>query len=105
MFVLVEQLAVVLHQQGIHSTSRIAFATPRGAPAVVGFLAASSVGTCCPLDGKLEQSEFSEAFAALALDILLSLDDDPPGGPQNPRLQATHASGLRPLAPGSEPQR
>ena len=79
MFDLVEQLAVVLHQQGIHSTSRIAFATPRGAPAVVGFLAASSVGTCCPLDGKLKQSEFCEAFAALAPDILLSIDDDSPG--------------------------
>ena len=53
---------------------RIAFATPRGAAGVYGFLAAIEIGTCCPLDSKLTEAEFVDALAALKPHALLTTD-------------------------------
>ena len=54
------------------SSPRVCFPMPRGSSALYGFLGAIECGTCCPLDGKLRQNEFDEAYSVLLPDVVLS---------------------------------
>ncbi|RKP43549.1 non-ribosomal peptide synthetase [Pararobbsia silviterrae] len=70
----VDQLADRLRDAGALETTRIAFPMARGAAGLVGFLAASSVGICCPLDIKLRDEEMDSAVRVLNPSIVLYVD-------------------------------
>ena len=76
-FDVVGQIAQALRSQVEILHARIAFATPRGAAGLFGFLSAVEVGTCCPLDAKLTGGEFTDALVALEPDVLLVAEPDP----------------------------
>lgn len=69
---LADDLAQQVRAVTLISDARIAFAVPRGNAAVIGFIAASSVGTVCPLDGKLKQAEYLDALGSLDADVVLT---------------------------------
>jgi acyl-coenzyme A synthetase/AMP-(fatty) acid ligase len=61
---------------------------PRGSSALYGFLGAIECGTCCPLDGKLRQNEFDEAYSVLLPDVVLSSE------PQSIGVKVAAAAGI-----------
>jgi len=70
------------------SIPRVCFPMPRGSSALYGFLGAIECGTCCPLDGKLRQNEFDEAYSVLLPDVVLSSE------PQSIGVKAAAAAGI-----------
>lgn len=76
-FSIVDQIAAVLRQCIDIEHSRIAFATPRGAAGLFGFLASIEVGTCCPIDAKMREAELADALNALAPDVVLLAGAEP----------------------------
>jgi len=68
---LVQQLAAALFKTGATRGARIAFTAPRGPLGVIGFLAASEVGTCCPLNPRLKPDELAASLEGMAIDLLL----------------------------------
>ena len=67
----VARLARHLRRIGVQSSSRIAFAVPRGPLGVIGFLAASSVGVCCPFNPRLKADEWAAACANMGVTFVL----------------------------------
>lgn len=61
-----------LLSRGVASGTRIGFLVPRGPMGVVGFLAASSVGICCPLNPRLKPDELAASIDNLGITTLLS---------------------------------
>ena len=61
---------------------------PRGSSGFYGFLGAIECGTCCPLDGKLRQNEFDEAYSVLLPDVVLSSESQSIG------VKAAAAAGI-----------
>src|SRR6516165_7123737 len=70
------------------SSPRVCFPMPRGSSALYGFLGAIECGTCCPLDGKLRQNEFDEAYSVLLPDVVLSSE------PQSIGVKVAAAAGI-----------
>ena len=70
------------------SSPRVCFPMPRGPSALYGFLGAIECGTCCPLDGKLRQNEFDEAYSVLLPDVVLSSESQSIG------VKAAAAAGI-----------
>lgn len=68
---IVDQIAASLRQAIDIVHPRIAFATPRGAAGLFGFLASIELGTCCPIDAKLRDAELDDALTVLAPDVVL----------------------------------
>jgi acyl-CoA synthetase (AMP-forming)/AMP-acid ligase II len=68
---MVGALAAGLLAQGVAPGSRIGFLAPRGPLGVIGFLAASCVGTCCPLNPRLTANESAAALDNLSIAALL----------------------------------
>ncbi len=76
-FHIVDQIAAGLRQYIDMAQPRIAFATPRGAAGLFGFLASIELGTCCPIDAKLREAELTNTLAALAPDVVLLVGAEP----------------------------
>src|SRR5712672_834092 len=70
------------------SSPRVCFPMPRGSSALYGFLGAIGCGTCYPLDGKLRQNEFDEAYSVLLPDVVLSSESQSIG------VKAAAAAGI-----------
>ena len=70
------------------SSPRVCFPMPRRSSALYGFLGAIECGTCCPLDGKLRQNEFDEAYSVLLPDVVLSSE------PQSIGVKVAAAAGI-----------
>ena len=83
---MVDALASGLLRRGIAPGSRIGFLVPRGPLGVIGFLATSSIGTCCPLNPRLTPNELAAALETLSIAVLLDGVDLP-----NARALATRA--------------
>jgi len=77
MYDIVDHIAAALRRHVEVAHPRIAFATPRGAAGLYGFLASIELGTCCPIDAKLKEVELVDALAALAPDIVLLAGTEP----------------------------
>ena len=64
-------LASGLLARGVTPGARIGFLAPRGALGVIGFLAASSIGACCPLNPRLKPDELAAAIRGLGISVVL----------------------------------
>ena len=56
---------------------RIAFTAPRGPMGVLGFLAASSLGTCCPLNPRLRTEEMAASLRTMEIGLLMDASSEP----------------------------
>jgi acyl-CoA synthetase (AMP-forming)/AMP-acid ligase II len=77
MYDIVDHIAAALRRHVEVAHPRIAFATPRGAAGVYGFLASIELGTCCPIDARLKEAELVDALVALAPDAVLLAGTEP----------------------------
>ena len=77
MYGIVDHIATELRRHVEVARPRIAFATPRGAAGLFGFLASIELGTCCPIDAKLKEAELVDALVALAPDAVLLTGTEP----------------------------
>jgi oxalate---CoA ligase len=64
-------IAKALQAADVPSGVRIAFTPPRGPLGVLGFLASSTVGTCCPLNPRLRPEEMTRALTGMRIGALL----------------------------------
>ena len=77
MYDIVDHIAAALRRHVEVAHPRIAFATPRGAAGLYGFLASIELGTCCPIDARLKEAELVDALVALAPDAVLLAGTEP----------------------------
>src|SRR5262245_41921265 len=77
MYNIVDDIAAALRRHVEVAHPRIAFATPRGAAGLYGFLASIELGTCCPVDARLKEAELVDTLVALAPDAVLLAGTEP----------------------------
>ena len=65
------QLVEAMRAAGVPRGARIGFTAPRGPLGVIGFLAASEIGVCCPLNPRLKPDELAASLDSMAVDLLL----------------------------------
>lgn len=68
---IVTQLAKSISAAVNRPDARIAFAAPRGVLGVLGFLAASEIGTCCPINPRMKAEELSSLLENMCVDLLV----------------------------------
>lgn len=71
---IVGTMAAGLLAHGLQPGSRIAFLVPRGPLGVIGFLAVSSIGICCPLSPRLTSAELTASLTNMSVAALLNGD-------------------------------
>jgi acyl-CoA synthetase (AMP-forming)/AMP-acid ligase II len=66
-----------LIDDGVRRKDRVALFTPRGPSGLLGFLAVSSIATCCPIDPRLKRDEVQSALEALSVSAVMDATGEP----------------------------
>jgi acyl-CoA synthetase (AMP-forming)/AMP-acid ligase II len=66
-----------LIDEGVRFRDRVALLTPRGPSGLLGFLAVSSIATCCPIDPRLRRDEVQSALEALSVCAIVDATAEP----------------------------